>query len=129
MSNSITERIIYLLPQFIGTFGLIPLVIFGYIAQNYVKMQHIISLTAVILGAVLAITYFIADLYPYTRLPTYDKALRCGANLSVSYMIAAATMYSWLHRSGIYYYYFIWLLVHSWIMIFPCCILLILPDE
>ena len=129
MSNSLLERIIYVLPQFIGTFGLIPLVIFGYISQNDEKSQHVISLTALLLGATLAITYFIADLYPYSRPPTYDKALTCGANVAVSYMIAAATMYSWLHRTGMYYYYLLWLILHSCVMIFPCFILLILPNE
>lgn len=123
------EKLISRLPQYIGTIGLIPLVILGYIGQNDEKTRHIVSISAILLGALLTILYFIADLYPYTQLPKYDKVITCGAHTSSSYMVMAAIMYSWLHRDGIYIYYTTWLLMHSYILLFPCIILLLLPEE
>jgi hypothetical protein len=123
------EKIITRLPQYTGIVGLLPLVIFGYIGQNDEKIQHIVSVSAILLGALLTMLYFVADLYPYTQLPKYDKVVTCGAQVSASYIIIAAIMYSWLHRDGVYYYYLNWLLIHSCILLFPCIILLILPDE
>ena len=123
------EKLISRLPQYIGTIGLIPLVILGYIGQNDEKIRHIVSISAILLGALLTILYFIADLYPYTQLPKYDKVITCGAHTSSSYMVMAAIMYSWLHRDGIYIYYTTWLLMHSCILLFPCIILLLLPEE
>ena len=123
------EKLISRLPQYIGTIGLIPLVILGYIGQNDEKIRHIVSISAILLGALLTILYFIADLYPYTQLPKYDKVITCGAHTSSSYMVMAAIMYSWLHRDGIYIYYTTWVLMHSCILLFPCIILLLLPEE
>lgn len=123
------EIIIARLPQYVGTFGLIPLIILNYIAEYYEKLRHIVSVSAILLGAVLTILYYIADLYPYTQLPKYDKVITCGAHVSSLYMIIAAIMYSWLHRDGIYTYYMIWLMMHSYILLFPSIILLILPTE
>ena len=116
-------------PQYLGTFSLIPLVILGYIAQHHEKLQYIVSISAILLGAVLTILYYIADLYPYTQSPKYDKVITCEAYVSSFYMVIAAIMYSWLHRDGIYAYYFIWLLIHSCILLFPSVMLLILPTE
>jgi hypothetical protein len=123
------ENIIIRLPQYVGTFGLIPLVILGYIGHDDMNIQHIVSVSAILLGALLTILYFIADLYPYTRLPKYDKVITCGAHTSSFYMVMAAIMYSWLHRDGIYIYYTTWLLLHSCLLLFPCIILLLLPQE
>jgi hypothetical protein len=123
------EKLISRLPQYIGTIGLIPLVILGYIGQNDEKIRHIVSISAILLGALLTILYFIADLYPYIQLPKYDKVITCGAHTSSSYMVMAAVMYSWLHRDGTYIYYTTWLLMHSCILLFPCIILLLLPEE
>jgi hypothetical protein len=124
-----SEIIIVRAPQYVGTFSLIPLVILGYIAQHHEKLQYIVSISAILLGAALTTLYYIADLYPYTQFPKYDKVITCGAHVSSFYMVIGAIMYSWLHRGGIYAYYFIWLLIHSCILLFPSVMLLILPTE
>ena len=127
LERPFSEKLIYRSPQLIGTFGLIPVIVLGHIAKNDEKLQHIVSLTTLLLGAMLAIVYFIADLYPYTRLLNYDKVITCGAHVSISYMIAAAIMYSWLHSTGNYYYYLLWLNMHSCILLFPSFIIFFVP--
>lgn len=128
-SRQRNEIIIACLPQYVGTFGLISLIIVAYIAEINEMLQYTVSVSAILLGVALTILYFIADLYPYTQIPNYNKVITCGANISASYMVAAAIMYSWLHRDGIYTYYLIWLLIHSFILLFPSAILLILPTN
>ena len=116
-------------PQYVGAFGLSSLIIIGYIAQHHEKLQQFVSVSAILLGAVLTILYYIADLYPYTQFPKYDKVITCGAHVSSLYMVMAAILYSWLHRDGIYTYYLMWLMIHSYILLFPSIMLLILPIE
>lgn len=121
------EKIIIRVPHYVGSIGLLMAIVLGCFAGTFPEFQHAFSLFVLILGATLTILYAIADLYSYENpYPQIHKIIRCTFNLALSYMIISAIMYSYLKRGGFYDYYFIWLIIHSFVLLFMCFLPIIL---
>jgi hypothetical protein len=119
VSLKIHEKIIAHLPNVVGTLGMLIIVGMAVFSYGYEKMRHITSLVALILGACLTVLFFVAELYPYENAnPENPRLIQCAVPISVTYMILAAIMYSWLDKGGEYEYYMLWLYLHSYIMLF-----------
>jgi len=118
------ERLIINAAHFGGSIICLGCMLMGLFGYKYAGIQETVYTFVLCFSIVIAVLYFIADLYVSDRVhPHYLRVkplIHMVRTSTLLYMIIAAIAYSRMRINEIQYsYYVVWLVIHSsWILLF-----------